>query len=188
MTYFRVCDTWHSNPKRRAAGSGAAALWAAAGSWSGQQLTDGHIPMYVVRDYGTVRQADRLCEVRLWHAAGHDCPDCPQPVDDYVFHKWPKHNRTRAEVERERRQWKQKKAGQRAASAEPAGPRVVSPGDAPWDRASVSPGESPKSPGMEEGDFDSALTAATTHLPCSHGESRGGWACALCRAESRSAS
>jgi hypothetical protein len=73
-----------------------------------------------------------------------------------------------------------KKAGQRAAKDEPAGHAPVSPGDAPWDRVRMSPGESPESPGMEEGDFDSALTA-TTHLPCEHGESRGAWACALCR-------
>jgi hypothetical protein len=140
-----------------------------------------------VTDYGTVRQAERLCDVRLWHRPGHTCAECPQPVDNYVFHEWSKHNRTRAEVERERERWRLKQAGRRAAKDDTAGQRVVSPGDAPWDAMYVSPGESPKSPGMEEGDFDFALTA-TTHLPCEHGETKGSWACALCRASQREAS
>jgi hypothetical protein len=184
VTYFKVCDTWHAHPKRRAAGNAAAGLWTAAGSWSGQQLTDGHIPLYVVNNYGTLAQAARLCQVRLWHPPGHDCPACPQPVDNYVFHEWARHNKTRAQVENEREKWRLKQAGYRSTKDEPQGQPVVSPGDAPWDMVVVSPGESPKSPGMEEGDFDSALTA-TTHLPCEHNEPRGSWACALCRRDAR---
>lgn len=174
MTYFKICDTFHSHPKRHRAGNEAVGLWASAGSWCGQQLSDGRVEQYVVDLYGNDELAQRLCEAKLWHAPGHDCPSgCPQITEGYVFHEWTKHNRTRDEVERERAKWRLKKAGQRMSPGDsPRESLGDSTGYAPWD----SPWESRESPGIGTGDL-----AEEEKRSCVHGEPRGEWACAICR-------
>lgn len=78
MPWFRVDDNLAFHSKALAAGNAAMGLWVRAGSWSMQQLTDGHIPTQVARQLGRKVEADRLVTAGLWNerAAGYD------------FHEW----------------------------------------------------------------------------------------------------
>ena len=67
-----------------------------------QHLTDGHIsPRTMQRKVGgTEQDTDLLVDLGLWHAEGHDCPDCPQPEAGRVYvHNFLEHNRSREETE-----------------------------------------------------------------------------------------
>lgn len=93
MTWFVIDDTFAFHPKVVAAGN-AITLWVRAGAWCAQQLTDGHVPAYMISSLGSKRDAGKLVEVGLW-----------ERVDDgYVFHDWSSYQQSRAEVERKRRQ------------------------------------------------------------------------------------
>lgn len=113
MSWFRVDDAFHSHPKVLALrGSryrkGALALWALAGSWCAQQLTDGRIPVGVVQQLGgKSAEADTLVSVGLW----------VRTSDGYAFHDWEGRNPTRAQVETARgknanrvKRWREKHA------------------------------------------------------------------------------
>lgn len=68
-----------------------------------QHLTDGHVsPKLMMRKIGG-DQGDvaALVESGMWHEAGHDCTDCPQPEQGRVYvHDFLKHNRSKSEAER----------------------------------------------------------------------------------------
>ena len=51
-----------------------------------QHLTDGHIsPGVARRKVGATKDDDRLLiDAGLWHEAGHDCDECPQPEPNKV--------------------------------------------------------------------------------------------------------
>ena len=67
MVWFKVDDGFAFHRKTVAAGNKAIGLWARAGSWSAQHLTDGFIPDHMIRSLdGTVTDARRLVEVALW--------------------------------------------------------------------------------------------------------------------------
>ncbi len=75
-------------------GAAALGVWTLAGSWAQAAGTDGHVPRtqltrFLLNRSLAIALADLLVERRLWHSAGHDCPQCPQPeADGYVFHDW----------------------------------------------------------------------------------------------------
>ena len=109
MAWFKVDDKLHSHPKRHRAGMRAMGLWVIAGSWCGDQLTDGLVP----RDMLTVlggkpADAAALVAAGLWE-------ECPQ---GWIFHGWDGQNPTRYEVEEEREKERQRKAEWRAKKAE----------------------------------------------------------------------
>ena len=61
-----------------------------------QHLTDGHVsPGAARRKVGGSRDDDALLIASgLWHAPGHDCPQCPQPEPGKVYvHNFLEHNR-----------------------------------------------------------------------------------------------
>lgn len=99
MTWFKVDDGLHSHRKvlsipRKDRGA-AMGLWVLAGSWSADNLTDGHIPAYMVSELGSTPKAARsLVSAQLWIETG----------DGYEFHQWSQPGRqpTRAEVEADR--------------------------------------------------------------------------------------
>ncbi|WP_433731054.1 hypothetical protein ACQP2Y_21700 [Actinoplanes sp. CA-051413] len=100
MVWFRVDDGWHKHRKRIRSGldlEGMAAqgLWAAAGSWAGDELTDGFVPDDVV-DYlapGVGQNlAKRLESARLWVRTEHD------GEQGWQFHQWVDQQPTREEV------------------------------------------------------------------------------------------
>lgn len=101
MTWFKVDDRFHSHPKAAASTLAALGLWAVAGSWSSDHLTDGFMPDHVVPllSRGASELADELVAAGLWRRVR----------GGYQFHQWTsngdgvKRNPTRVEVEEERR-------------------------------------------------------------------------------------
>lgn len=107
MAWFKVDDKLHSHPKRHKAGNAAMGLWVAAGSWSSDQLTDGHIPKHMLPSLGKPAEARALVDAGLWNIDPDD--------DGWRFHDWQDQNPTRSEVraareaENERkRKWREK--------------------------------------------------------------------------------
>ena len=75
--------------------------------------------------YGTSTQAAKLVRAGLWHAAGHDCADCPQPATgDYVMHQYLTYNPTRRQVSERREKAAEKKRRQRSQGG--SGPKPPS--------------------------------------------------------------
>lgn len=93
MVWFRVDDTLSSHPKVRAAGLQAMGLWAVAGAYSCQHLTEGHVPEWYVATWPQGKKlAARLVQVGLWEVT----------EDGWSFHQWEERQKTKEEVEAER--------------------------------------------------------------------------------------
>lgn len=110
MPFFFVDDGLYDHPKVKALPRGpirrgAIALWTIAGSWSSRYLTDGLIPPHMIEELGaTPKDAAALVAADLWHDAHHECGQCPYvPADHYLFHDWSEYQRTKDQVERERK-------------------------------------------------------------------------------------
>ena len=104
MTYFKVDDHFHSHPKILDLGLEAVGLWTLAGSWSGEQLTDGFIPnSLIARLGGSPEIAQALVDAGLWEII----------EGGYLFHDWDAHNQTKAQVIESREAWRSKKEKQR---------------------------------------------------------------------------
>lgn len=101
MTWFKVDDSLHSHPKTSSASLAAIGLWAVAGSWCGDHLTDGRVPEHMIPllSRGAVQLADELVAAGLW----------VRVRDGYRFHQWhvdsdgTRRNPTKKQVEEERR-------------------------------------------------------------------------------------
>jgi len=96
MVWFKVDDKLHDHRKARAAGKSAMGVWVLAGSWSGDNLTDGFIPESVLSRWGTKADANRLVAVGLWEPAEQD------GERGWRFHAWGEFQPTRAEKVAER--------------------------------------------------------------------------------------
>lgn len=68
MPWFKVDDKLHDHRKARAAGVAAMGLWALAGSWCADNLTDGFVPDTICArwDRSYRKLAARLVDARLW--------------------------------------------------------------------------------------------------------------------------
>lgn len=106
MPWFRIDDTFPHHAKVIAAGNAAIGLWARAGAWSMQQLTDGFIPDHVIASLGTRTEARRLVTVGLWVSED----------GGYRFHQWAPRQPSRDQVlaEREAAAERQQRARERA--------------------------------------------------------------------------
>lgn len=108
MAWFKVDDGLYSHPKWLATPKPARALWVTAGSWSSDQLTDGHVPESVLPMLGgTTREATQLVAAGLWVTDG----------DGWRFHDWHDRNPAREQVEERRardaeriKNWRERKA------------------------------------------------------------------------------
>ena len=97
MAWFKVDDGFHSSrkllaiPKR--ARFAAAGLWATAGSWCADQLTDGHVPDYMIDVWGAPPSAPQsLVNVGLWE----------RESGGYLFCNWHEYQPSKADVDAER--------------------------------------------------------------------------------------
>lgn len=106
MPWFKVDDTFAFHPKVLAAGNAAAGLWARAGSWSMQQLTDGYVPAQVAQQLGTRAEIRRLVDAGLWVAKD----------DGYVFHEWDQRQPSRVQVHADREAAKERQRRARDAA------------------------------------------------------------------------
>lgn len=105
--WFKVDDSFFSNPKTAMLSDGATALWLRSGSWSAQQLTDGFIPARMVPMFrGSDDSVRELCEVGLWER--------DDERDGYWFHDWSDYQPDGEEVDALRR--KRSEAGKRGAN------------------------------------------------------------------------
>ncbi len=115
MVWFKVDDSLAFHAKTVKAGNAAMGLWVRAGSWSAQQLTEGHVPMHIVKALGTVPQANTLVSAGLWVRAD----------DGFDFWQWSDDGRqpTRESVmaEREAARDRQRKARDAAKSRRDSG-------------------------------------------------------------------
>lgn len=96
MPWFKVDDKLHDHRKARAAGKAAMGVWALAGSWAADNLTDGFVPASVLSRWGTRADARRLVDVGLWFTDEQD------GERGWRFWEWTERNPTRAEVEADR--------------------------------------------------------------------------------------
>ena len=105
MAWFKVDDKLHSHPKRHRAGLRAMGLWVVAGSWCGDQLTDGHVPRDMLAALGgkTV-DAKALVDAGLWETT----------PTGWQFHDWQGRNPTRDDVETQRAEWRKRQQAARA--------------------------------------------------------------------------
>lgn len=93
MPWFRVDDGFHSHPKVLAASLAARGLWATAGSWSSDHLTDGFVADHVLASLGgSPELAAELVTAGLWK----------RRRNGWQFHQWEKKNPTKEAVEKER--------------------------------------------------------------------------------------
>ena len=106
--WFKVDDSFFSNPKTAMLSDGATALWLRSGSWSAQQLTDGFIPARMVPMFrGSDDSVRELCDVGLWER--------DDERDGYRFHDWSDYQPDGEEVGALRR--KRSEAGKRGANS-----------------------------------------------------------------------
>ncbi|MGN7978230.1 hypothetical protein ACTJJ4_11715 [Microbacterium sp. 22195] len=93
IPWFKVDDHFWSHPKTADLSDGATALWLRAGSWSAGHLTDGRVPVSMLRMFRARRRsADELISVGLWSIDG----------DAFVFHSWHEYQPSKAQVESKR--------------------------------------------------------------------------------------
>ena len=105
--WFKVDDSFFSNPKTAMLSDGATALWLRSGSWSAQQLTDGFIPSRMVPMFrGSDDSVRELCDVGLWER--------DDERDGYRFHDWSDYQPDGEEVDALRK--KRSEAGKRGAN------------------------------------------------------------------------
>lgn len=105
--WFKVDDSFYSNPKTAMLSDGAAALWLRSGSWSAQQLTGGFVPARMVPMFrGSDDSVRELCDAGLW---AYD-----EQKDGYQFHDWSDYQPDGEEVDALRK--KRSEAGKRGAN------------------------------------------------------------------------
>src|SRR5688500_15605620 len=107
MTWFKVDDKAHDHKKFRGRSLSAIGLWTFAGSWSGDNRTDGFVPAHVRRRWGANRRhALELVEAGLWE------PHVVDGEQGWRFHDWAQWQPERSDTADAlgRARWARKKA------------------------------------------------------------------------------
>lgn len=130
-TYIKMSDSLPEHRKIVAAGGDAAWLHVCALAYASRNRTDGQIPEGMVSRLSDRKQtgklAAKLCEVELWHAAGHHCKRCPQPASGhYIVHDYLEHQRSAARIAEVSEQ--RSRAGRAGGSKPKAKPKQVASG------------------------------------------------------------
>ncbi len=140
MAWFKVDDKLHSHKKAARAGVAAMGLWAVAGSWCADHLTDGFVPDYIAHRLapGEADQlAARLVTAGLW------IPDHHDGDEGWRFNDWDEYQPTRDDVEQKREKERDKKRKQRRT---PEGQYAASPEESPGDSEGTPQGSPEESP------------------------------------------
>jgi hypothetical protein len=72
VSWFRLDDKFHSNPKVIDAGNAAIGLYVRCGTYCADHNTDGRIPAAVVRMYGNRKEIAQLLASNLWKKDGDE--------------------------------------------------------------------------------------------------------------------
>lgn len=105
MSWFNIGDECHDDPRFREVGLAGCGLFAIAGSYCMDQLTDGFVPKWFVKSWpGGTKAAKKLVAAGIWANVDGGC--------QYV--EW-KEALTRAYVEAKKKKWRDDKAAWRAA-------------------------------------------------------------------------
>lgn len=114
MTYLPIEVDFYANPKFLDVSNAATGLWLKCAAWCKGYLTDGVIPLKMVRKFGgTVKQISDLVESGLWEES------IENGQKTYLFHDWFDYNLSRKEVEKRRqkeRDLKRKSRSQKRAN------------------------------------------------------------------------
>ena len=114
MTYLPIEVDFYANPKFLDVSNAATGLWLKCAAWCKGYLTDGVIPLKMVRKFGgTVKQISDLVESGLWEES------IENGQKTYLFHDWFDYNLPRKEVEKRRqkeRDLKRKSRSQKRAN------------------------------------------------------------------------
>jgi len=139
MSWFVIDDKWHSHPKVVGISLAAAGLWAKAGSWCGDHLTDGAVPRSLPRSWGADAElAQELVTAGLWI----------ETEAGWQFHDWLDRNPSRESILAKRKADADRKAKGRASQAKPKRLRKESersPRGLPAESNGPSPSPSPNS-------------------------------------------
>lgn len=164
--WFKVDDSFPQHPKvlaiprrDRAATIG---LWALAGIWCSQQLTDGYLAEHMVEELaGTKKQAELLVKVKLWQLA----------EGGYQIHDYLDYNPSADEVraEQARRHEAKVKAGRAGGVASGAArrkhTRSSNEADAKQNRSETKPRPDPTRPDETSVEGGSHVSSATDPTP-----------------------
>jgi hypothetical protein len=113
VPWFKVDDKFHGHRKRRAASLEALGLWVTLGSWSSDVLSDGFIAESVLAQFTNKRRlADELVRSGLWR------PAQKRGENGWQFVNWSQFQPTKAKVEKERKEARQRAKASRERSAE----------------------------------------------------------------------
>lgn len=125
MPWFLVDDTLATHPKARKAGLAAMGLWAVAGAYAAQHLTEGHVPDWYVNSWPNGRKlAKHLVDAKLWVLA----------EDGWVFHQWderPQAKKSSVEAKRAANRERQKRFRDRAHETTPRNAKSNAVNNAP---------------------------------------------------------
>ena len=114
MTYVPIEVDFYANPKFLDVSNAATGLWLKCAAWCKGYLTDGVIPLKMVRNFGgTLKQISDLVESGLWEES------IENGQKTYLFHDWFEYNLPRKEVEKRRqkeRDLKRKSRSQKRAN------------------------------------------------------------------------
>ncbi len=99
MAWFKIDDGLHSSRKvlsiPRSMRLECVGLWVMCGAWSSKELTDGHVPNFVLDEIGARSEAvSALCAAGLWLAE----------ENGIRFHDWNEYNPTKEEILGKRKQ------------------------------------------------------------------------------------
>jgi len=97
VAWFKVDDGFHASRKLLKIGKrarfAAIGLWTVAGSWAADQLTDGHVPDYMIKEWGAPPTApESLVDAGLWE----------RTHDGYTFRNWHEYQPSKQDVDAER--------------------------------------------------------------------------------------
>lgn len=142
MSWFVVDDKWHSHPKVVGISLAAAGLWARAGSWCNDHLTDGRVPSSLPKSWGaTPDVCQELVDAALWVVLERG----------WQFHDWLTFNPSKEAVLAKRKADADRKARSRSPSPRKRKPSGRSPAGVTPESRPPSPSPSPSpSPNPEE--------------------------------------
>ena len=134
MTWFKVDDGLSMHRKTMEAGNAAMGAWVRMGSYSAQHELDGQVPKRIAETLAKPAEIQALMRAGFLKRDG---------LGDYVLHDFLVYNPSRADLQKDRKRWAEKKRGQRRESP------VVSPGDSPGDSLDTPHMSPPGSPGRD---------------------------------------